>query len=574
MTTKWSLMTTSFFIFSLYAFSQEPLENFTEEAQIKPSFEIPQSSAIKKIKTSEQKNFDPVNPENKYVDQEKVLKQTITAEDCDPVTIRPIHFTLTQEQINLSANPASATYNEKIGLTGVTMNIEDPSGIFLGAGSYFASTGKRGGFIGIGINAGYSLLIGNMLRLTPSVFVGGAGGSGVDSTGGGWIVRPSFAATLDLKYVWLGGGVSYLSAPQGYTRSTQPFAQISIPYDFMFTDFVFYPKNYPQMFPAQRIPNTTFRKYRIFPVAKTYDTPALLKTTSTNISLEKNIRLMGVNIEHFMNKNWFFNLELLGAFTKEIKGYMTLMGGPGYSFELLEDLYLEPQIKVGMLGGGNANVAGGIGTEPGVDLVWELTQHSNLNIGMGYLYSFGGDFRFFTAHAGLGVQFDAHETEQRYNDTYRGYALSTHKQSNWKLVASSSHYFIERDTDQDIDLIGLGIRYFITPWFSIDGIGLWPYLGNASGYASGTIGPSFETRLFGPVGAVASLAAGPAARAKKMPVGNGLVYTGNGGLKFDLNSDLSVFTTYGFVQYSGGGYSNSATFGFNYAFGLPTKKYQ
>jgi len=193
---------------------------------------------------------------------------------------------------------------------------------------------------------------------------------------------------------------------------------------------------------------------------------------------------------------------------------------------------------------------------------------------MGYLYSFGGDFRFYTAHLGVGVQFDANETQERYNDTYRGYALSSHKQSNWKVALSNSHYFIERDTDENIDLIGLGLRYFITPWFSLDGMGFWPYLGNASGYASGTIGPSFETKILGSLGIVASFAAGPAARANKMPVGNGLVITGNGGLNLKINKDLSLFSTFGFVQYSGGGYSNSVTGGLNYGFGLPTKKYE
>lgn len=594
MSKYWAL--TFYFIscFSLTAFgedipTEQPLENDIPVEQKAPIKKVPvqqlaaskqqvpeqlfPSLAIKKIKTSVEKDSSPQADEIKYAEQRKVLNQTLTSQDCDPVTVRPIHFSFTQEQINLSTNRTNATYNERIGLTGVTANIEDPSGFFLGAGSYFASTGKRGGFIGIGVNTGYSLLINNTLRLTPSLFIGGSGGAGVDSTGGGWIVRPSFAATVDLKYVWLGGGISYLTAPQGYLRSTQPFAQISIPYDFMFTDFLFYPENYPQKTPAEQVTGTTYRKFRISPVAKSYNTPALLKTT-TNISLADNIKLAGVNIEHFMNKNWFFNLELLGAFTKEIKGYMTLMGGPGFSYELLEDLYVEPQIKVGMLGGGNANVAGGIGTEPSVDLVWEAGRRTNLNFGIGYLYSFGGDFRFFTSHLGLGVHFDAHETQERYDDTFRGYALSSHQQSNWKVALSNSHYFIERDTDENIELIGMGLRYFLTPWFSLDGMAFWPYLGNASGYAAGTIGPSFETKILGsPLGVIASFAAGPAARAKKMPVGNGLVYTGNGGLSYNINKELSIFSTFGFVKYAGAGYANTVTGGLNYSFGLPSYKY-
>lgn len=535
--------------------------------------DVPQSIAIKNIKVSnEEKTPIIVDKDSAYLDKIKILRQTRTSEDCDPITVRPINFSITQERINLSNHRLNTTYNQKIGLTGVSMNIEDPSGIFLGASSYFASTGKRGGFIGVGINAGYNLLINNTLKLTPSLFVGGAGGAGVDSVGGGWIVRPSLAATLDLKYVWIGGGVSYLTAPQGYLRSTQPFAQISLPYDFMFTNFLFYPKGYPQRPPSQQIIDTTFRKYRVSPIVKIYDTPGDLKTT-TNASLGKNISLAGVNVEHFMNKNWFFNLEVLGAFSTKVNGYMTLMGGPGFSYEVLEDFYLEPQIKLGMIGGGNTNVAGGIGAEPSLDLVWEVGQHTNFNLGLGYLHSFGGNFNFYTGHLGMGVHFDAHETLNRYDDTYRGHSLSTYQQSNWKISLSSSHYFIERDALHDIDVIGLGLRYFLTPWLSIDGTGFWPYLGAASGYAAGTIGPSFEKNVFGPVGVIASLAAGPAAKAKKMPVGTGLVVTVNGGLKFDLNKELSLITTGGFVRYGGGGYANTFTGGLNYAFGLPTYRY-
>ena len=535
--------------------------------------DLPLSIAIKDVRISNEKDTPVIqDSEPAYLDQIKILRQTRTSEDCDPVTVRPINFSITQERINLSAHPANKTYNQKIGLTGVSMNIEDPSGIFLGASSYFASTGKRGGFIGVGINAGYNLLINNTFRLTPSLFVGGAGGAGVDSVGGGWIVRPSLAATLDLKYVWIGGGVSYLTAPQGYLRSTQPFAQISIPYDFMFTNFIFYPKKYPQSPPSQQIADTTFRKYRISPVVKIYDTPGDLKTT-TNVSLGKNISLAGVNVEHFMNKHWFFNLEVLGAFSTKVNGYMTLMGGPGFSYEVLEDFYLEPQIKLGMIGGGNTNVAGGVGAEPSLDIVWEVGQHTNFNLGLGYLHSFGGDFNFYTGHLGMGVHFDAHETLNRYDDAYRGFALSTYQQSNWKVALSTSHYFIERDALHDIDVLGLGLRYFLTPWLSIDGTGFWPYLGDASGYAAGTIGPSFEKNIFGPVGVIASLAAGPAAKAKKMPVGTGLVVSVNGGLKVDLNKELSLQATGGFVRYGGGGYANTFTGGLNYAFGLPTYRY-
>lgn len=71
---------------------------------------------------------------------------------------------------------------------------------------------------------------------------------------------------------------------------------------------------------------------------------------------------------------------------------MTLMGGPGFSYQLNEDLYIEPQIKIGMLGGGKVDVAGGLGTEPSLDVVWEVGQHTNFNAGLGYLYSFGGKF--------------------------------------------------------------------------------------------------------------------------------------------------------------------------------------
>jgi hypothetical protein len=112
-----------------------------------------------------------------------------------------------------------------------------------------------------------------------------------------------------------------------------------------------------------------------------------------------------------------FNMYCLVA---EVDG--AIQGITHYSFQnstwaevnycYLEDLYVEPQIKVGMLGGGNANVAGGIGTEPSVDLVWEAGRRTNLNFGIGYLYSFGGDFRFFTSHLGIGAHFDAHETPE------------------------------------------------------------------------------------------------------------------------------------------------------------------
>jgi hypothetical protein len=530
------------------------------------------SIAVKKIQLSDEQKDAPTYKDSPDKIQLKVLRQIRTSDDCDPITVRPVNFSLTHELINLSNNKSDSTYNQKIGLTGVSVNIEDPSGFFLGASSYFASTGDRGGFIGIGLNTGYTLLINDLIRLSPSLFVGAAGGAGVDSVGGGWIVRPSFSATLDLKYVWIGGGVSYLVAPQGNLDSAQPFAQVSIPYDFMFTNFSFDHTIYTQKPASEQISNTTFRKYRFSPVVKIYDTPALLKTTD-NVSLGKNIMLAGVNIEHFMDKNWFFNLELLGAFSTKVNGYMTLMGGPGFSYQLNEDLYIEPQIKIGMLGGGKVDVAGGLGTEPSLDVVWEVGQHTNFNAGLGYLYSFGGNFQFYTAHLGMGVHLDAHETKERYNNTYRGYALSTHQQSNWKIAASSSHYFIEKDADHDVDLIGLGIRYFLTPWLSIDGTGFWPYLGNASGYAAGTIGPSFEANVYGPVGVIASLAAGPAAKAKKMPVGTGLVVSANSGLKFDITKELSLLSTFGFVRYGGGGYSNTFTGGLNYAFGLPTYKY-
>lgn len=90
---------------------------------------------------------------------------------------QPVEYTLSFENIT-SRSPADFAVKEDLGLVGARYRLLWESGLDMGIGAFFATTGpgKRGGFIEVGGSIGYRFRLLPQLSLFADLFLGGGGG--------------------------------------------------------------------------------------------------------------------------------------------------------------------------------------------------------------------------------------------------------------------------------------------------------------------------------------------------------------------------------------------------------------
>jgi hypothetical protein len=111
---------------------------------------------------------------------------------------------------------------ERLGLAGLSLLMETPSGFYLGPALQAALRGERGGFFAGGLEGGLRVPLASSLALDGGVFLGGGGGGGAP-VGGGLMVRPRLGLQWEGATQRLGFGLAYLDFPNGSIHSAQVY---------------------------------------------------------------------------------------------------------------------------------------------------------------------------------------------------------------------------------------------------------------------------------------------------------------------------------------------------------------
>jgi len=277
-----------------------------------------------------------------YKRQEQALDRSI------PTTKAKFRFTY--EDIKLPAN-------EKVGFLGLSSLYDVNDWLSVGAATYGAMSGKRGGFITMGGAAEVRQLIIDRVEVNSGLFVGAGGGrGGFNLSGGGLMLRYH----LGLKYETssmgaLGASISYLDFPDGTIHSTQPY----ISYELPFRTLILSGGQEHDDTESFSMGSYMQAEQEFSPVFRSYLVPAGV-LTDNGAAQRRKVDLVGVEWNRYLNDSYYFHLESLGAMGGGNRGYMQTLIGGGYRMMLWDGSWLKSTVSAGMAGGGNVATGGGL----------------------------------------------------------------------------------------------------------------------------------------------------------------------------------------------------------------------
>lgn len=423
-------------------------------------------------------------------------------------------------------------------------------GEFAHAGVYFydAVSGRRGGFITLGLSGGLEYPLAERWRVESEVFVGaGSGNGGLELAGGGLMLR----AALGAQYVLtpqdnVSLGWSRVSFPEGGAiRSEQLYVAYRRDFKALFREGaplfghagLPVPAGYD---PARQQPALILRAVRVPVSARRLDG-----------SPQGDMQQVGVEWRSHVSDRLFVRAETVGAMGGRSAGYMQVLAGAGADYPLGEALALEAALNVGGGGGGGVDSGGGLLLDGMLGVRLALADDWFLRASLGRVHAPDGQYAGTTYALGAGRDFGAGAGRADPAATLQAYPLRvravqqtyTGKNADWRTRP-----------EQAVGNLGVQLDYFVHPSLFVTGQGLAAYRGEAGAFMTGLLGAGYRQALTERVFAEAEALLG-AAGGGGMNVGSGLVHQFNLGVGYQLSDTWSVLASLGRVQAVNGPFS-------------------
>ncbi len=432
--------------------------------------------------------------------------------------------------------------NERTGMAELGVSHRFTKNFSAGFGSWMAVTGKRGGFITLGLNGDVWYPLSDRLSLDTGIFIGAGGGRGGYLLSGGGLMLHTFAGmsyqTASLGR--FGAGLSYVDFPVGGAiHSAQPFLSYSVPFTSLTENgwsktrislsdshnFALLPKKHSL---------ALLSRYLHFPTASLNDAG----------SRQHDVTLFGVEWCTQLNKNWYAKLETEGAAGGQSAGYMQILAGTGYRIPLSEKLFVNTDISTGAGGGGGVDSGGGLLFDLSSGFQWYVSNMFFAEVSAAHILSDTGSFAANSVSLKVGYQ-PGVDDFTGLNGVYNPVCM--------RVRAVTQRYFQASDkwrthhVNQQVDNLGIQMDYFINPDWYATGQGLAAYRGNAGAYMAGLVGSGVRIivfkQLYGNVEALVGAAGGGG-----LAMGSGLVWQGNAGIGYDISPFVSAMVTVGRMQ--------------------------
>lgn len=502
-----------------------------------------------------------------------IASASLTANSADDPQLQgaivPAELTIQHDQIEFEGDPPEGGI-EKMGFTGVILNLKPGKNLHFGPGIYGATTGKRGGFIVAGFNIGLRYQLAPWAGLETELFFGGGGGSSANRlVKSGLMLRPSVGLTLHSRMVSVGVGYSLMRFPTGAIDSKQPYVKVSFTTDFLTVKKLRGSRSLPSMSRDDLVRDPIW----LTPMLRIYRSEG--KVNTDGIDHDPIVTLAGFSFIRFLkNRRFFFEFDTFGAFDGGVAGYMSVSAGLGYMLPLSRWLYISPSFHVGHAGGDHVDTKGGLTLEPELDLRLIMSRASQLCFSTTYLNSVGGSFDVPTFSAGVGISLDSFRSKR---DVREGstYTLSGTRMREIRFSLSMQRYFIDGTPYpgnnsyifSDIDLLGFNFDFFVLPWLFLNGGTYWAFGGNAGSYASGLLGAGLHQNI-GPLYLEVSWNSGAGAGGG-IPAGSAAMNKFKGTLGISLTDSIALFGSAGRIDYLTGIDAFVAEVGLGYRFGFP-----
>jgi len=395
--------------------------------------------------------------------------------------------------------------NEHMGLLGTSYLAELRPGLCVGPAVYGAVSGQRGGLFTVGAEAALCTNLVGPLNLAAGLYVGGGGG-GAAPVGGGLMLR----SHVDL--LWKFGGyragvsVSNVRFPSGEIDSTQ----VGLVFG-MNTEFTYLPSGRASV-PYYASGRTGIGFDRILGVGGVYR-PGAGAVGVSGLPLQSQIGYIGMRAERFYTPSFYGGLEANAAASGGAAGYAEFLGTLGLEWPLGSDWFtLGGRVALGMGGGGDIPVGGGLLAKAALDATLRLSRDLSLNLEGGWAKAPQGSFS--APFASLALRWDLDHpqgmptrlTRQEFAGGVEAYRLAARKVG----------------PPQNLQNVSFKLNRFVSESFYLTGQVQSAYAGGAGAFSVGLVGAGAQAHLGESVLLGAELLAGAA--------GGGGVATGSGAI--------------------------------------------
>ena len=407
--------------------------------------------------------------------------------------------------IRVNAERIRLPGKENMGLLGTSYLVQVAPNVYFGPAAYGAFSGQRGGFFTVGAEASLRRAVTEFMDVEVGVYAGGGGG-GAAPVGGGLMLRTHADLTRDLGGYRAGVSVSQVRFPNGQIRSNQ----IGLVWSTN-TDFRYFSRG--QLGASGLTANsavvgrTGMGFDRVQAVAGFYS-PRPGVTRISGAPLAAKIGLVGVRMERALTDNSYWGIEAAGAGGGGggggggVAGYAEYLATLGTERAVWADhLVLGARGAVGMGGGGDVNVGGGLLLKAAAYGIVRLTHDMGLTLEGGYTRAPQGKFRALHATAALNLILD---------DPYDASAPVRTSRTEW--VGGASRYKAARKdgTVRNLDAVTLKVNRFVLNNFYVTGQAHSAFAGGAGGYSVGFFGLGTQWPVFKRTRVGAELLAGAA----------------------------------------------------------------
>jgi hypothetical protein len=361
----------------------------------------------------------------------------------------------------------------------------------VGPVAYGAVGGQRGGFITLGAEAERAWRLGSTATLDTGFFVGAGGGRGGRELAGGglmWRAHAGWSMAVS-RNDRIGLGVSHVRFPsQGVIRSTQPYFR----YERWFESPVRPMGEAGLEGGGWHTPLDHAMGIRV----RTLKPSAGVRRTDAVGALAA-FQTLGVQWradDPSSGLSWILAAD--GALGGESAGYMQILAGPGWRWHLNEQWELAAHVALGAAGGGGVDTGGGLLTEVGATLAYQVTPSVWTSLGWIHQRAAGGRYVANGATIGLNYRWGGlagspatraltpvrHPLRVRWlQQRLRGAA------TDWRCCdADTSVYLLGMAVDRFWGDEGNAWRPFLT------GQGLAAYRGQAGAYMQGMLGGGMQ----------------------------------------------------------------------------------
>ena len=386
--------------------------------------------------------------------------------------------------------------HERLGLVGTSYLVDVPGldGLAIGPAVYGAITGVRGGFFTIGGEAAWRRRLFGPVGVELGFYAGGGGGGGAPQ-GGGLMLRPHIDLLWDTGPVAFGLSLSKVKFPSGQIDSNQLGLVMNISDQFRHVR-------------AERLDarlasggRAGIGFDRIQLVTGVYRARAGAKLLDGSAQ-PANIATVGVRAEQAWGRNAYWGVEANGAATHGVAGYAEYLGTIGVETELLPNrLTLGSRVALGMGGGGRISVGGGLLAKASVYSVLRLTDDVGISLEGGAALAPRGDFRAWSAAAGLVWALDGPTG-----------ASTPARPVRTDFSAGVERYDAVRSSggSRTLQAVVLKADRFLSPHVYVTGQIHSAVSGGAGGYSSATLGAGWHQPLGSRAYAAAEMLAGAA----------------------------------------------------------------